>query len=741
MGCLVSAMAVMPSPAIAEDWPMFHHDLALSGYTPDHAPQTNEVLWTYQTGASVDSSPAVAGDSVFVGSLDGHVYSLDKWTGALNWTYNTGASVYSSPAVWAGKVYVLSSNGTIYALNAATGALIWNVPFGTGSWDWSSPAVHGDSVFIGSSQGSLYSLDKDDGSQFWSRFIGGTPDSPIAVVNGLVYSGTHNFGNGSPTLVAVNEGTGTIAWTYDYYLTHGGVTGMVNSNGAAVVDSDGDSLLEVHFGVYNWNGTSQQAVCLSESTGTEIWAQSINGNSTSTPAIHNGQVFIGSDDWRLYALNAVDGSVNWSFLTGGQVWTAPAVSGDGKVCFGSLDHTVYCVDEGTGALIWSYYTGASRLVSSPAISDGVLYIGNENGKVYAFGRPCPEEPDPLTQGYWHRQCLGAGLISPGRNGRGPQTVPEPDFEKTLVPAVDARLQATIFNPETYDTCEDGIDANPPSDKCEKALKQYTAMLLNLESGRIGEGCQVDLTVEGCVSTNIGDLVDELAGLINSGETDQCRLAADCAGAVNEGEAIVPFDAFTSAPGSMSSPMATTFDNFATTTSTVAPQTSVGTNDSHTAPTAGGWATSTPSSTKVPQEIETATSPADDERPSVYLMPAVSNVPSTDAPANEVSRSVDLPPVERSDARRTIDRHLTVLANMSSTEEARRASEDALLTALGGGYEPGVRLQIVRALTGTLDAAYDSLLMKHLEDIRIEAEEFGSNKVAAEATKLLKRFEP
>jgi hypothetical protein len=103
--------------------------------------------------------------------------------------------------------------------------------------------------------------------------------------------------------------------------------------------------------------------------------------------------------------------------------------------------------------------------------------------------------------------------------------------------------------------------------------------------------------------------------------------------------------------------------------------------------------------------------------------------------------VDLPPVERSNARRTIDRHLTVLANMSSPEEARRASEDALLTALGGGYEPGVRLQIVRALTGTLDAAYDSLLMKHLEDIRIEAEEFGSNKVAAEATKLLKRFEP
>ena len=64
--------------------------------------------------------------------------------------------------------------------------------------------------------------------------------------------------------------------------------------------------------------------------------------------MHNGKIFIGSDNNNLYALSASDGSVIWSYTTSGQVWTAPAVSGDGKVCFGSLGHTVYCVDEETG---------------------------------------------------------------------------------------------------------------------------------------------------------------------------------------------------------------------------------------------------------------------------------------------------------------------------------------------------------------------------------------------------------
>ena len=75
------------------------------------------------------------------------------------------------------------------------------------------------------------------------------------------------------------------------------------------------------------------------------------------------------------------------------------------------------------------------------------------------------------------------------------------------------------------------------------------------------------------------------------------------------------------------------------------------------------------------------------------------------------------------------------------EEARKDAEATLLTALGGGYEPDVRLRIIRGLVGNVDESYNSLLAKHLEDIKAEAEELGEKKLVKEAERLLKKLEP
>ena len=148
------------------------------------------------------------------------------------------------------------------------------------------------------------------------------------------------------------------------------------------------------------------------------------------------------------------------------------------------------------------------------------------------------DPDPLTQGYWHRQCLGVpaseGGLDPGRNGRGPKKPTEPSFVEELMPCTDIWLEDLGLFGET--TC-DGMDADPPSDPCERALKQLTALVLNVCSDRIFDYCEVDLSTigGGCSSTNIGDLINELTGLIQGG---QCELAADCSALVNEGEGLV-----------------------------------------------------------------------------------------------------------------------------------------------------------------------------------------------------------
>jgi hypothetical protein len=155
-----------------------------------------------------------------------------------------------------------------------------------------------------------------------------------------------------------------------------------------------------------------------------------------------------------------------------------------------------------------------------------------------FGPPpdeCPDEPDPRTQGYWHRQCLGLPApqgIDPGRNGRGPQAPNDPDFMPAIYDCVNQALEDQGFFGET--TCS-ALDADPANDKCEKALKQLAAVMANLCSDRLGDGCEIDVSAEGCTSTTVGDLVDELTMLIDNGD---CHTANACAAAVNEGLALV-----------------------------------------------------------------------------------------------------------------------------------------------------------------------------------------------------------
>jgi hypothetical protein len=63
------------------------------------------------------------------------------------------------------------------------------------------------------------------------------------------------------------------------------------------------------------------------------------------------------------------------------------------VYFGSCDSYLFALNAFDGSIIWSYRTGGF-LFSSPAIANGVAYIGSYDGKVYAFGTPYGQTPAP-----------------------------------------------------------------------------------------------------------------------------------------------------------------------------------------------------------------------------------------------------------------------------------------------------------------------------------------------------------
>ena len=74
------------SPALAEDSAMFRGDLEHSGvYASASVMHSPKVKWKFHTNGYVNSTPAVANGTVYVGSADGSLYAIAQNTGKLRW--------------------------------------------------------------------------------------------------------------------------------------------------------------------------------------------------------------------------------------------------------------------------------------------------------------------------------------------------------------------------------------------------------------------------------------------------------------------------------------------------------------------------------------------------------------------------------------------------------------------------------------------------------------------------------
>ena len=156
-------------------------------------------------------------------------------------------------------------------------------------------------------------------------------------------------------------------------------------------------------GVVYVGSRDYKVYALNATTGTLIWSYTTGGRVDSSPAVANGTVYVGSGDHRVYALDATTGTLIWSYATGGVVDSSPAVA-DGMIYIGSEDHRVYALDATTGTLLWSYTTGGA-VSSSPALADGVVFVGSDDLMIYALNH---------TTGalIWNYTTGGAGLSSP-----------------------------------------------------------------------------------------------------------------------------------------------------------------------------------------------------------------------------------------------------------------------------------------------------------------------------------------
>jgi outer membrane protein assembly factor BamB len=158
--------------------------------TEGHTLRSGEFGYDRRT---IQSSPAIVGERVFVGARDGFLYALELATGTRRWRFDHKISwVNSSPAVDGGMVFAASSDGQFaQAVDAATGAEKWRV---TTALVWSSPSVSGNRVFVGDALGRLHAIDKTTGVEKWVYRAGGPIFSSPAIAGGGLFVGSDDGG-------------------------------------------------------------------------------------------------------------------------------------------------------------------------------------------------------------------------------------------------------------------------------------------------------------------------------------------------------------------------------------------------------------------------------------------------------------------------------------------------------------------------------------------------------------------
>lgn len=212
-------------------------------------------------------------------------------------------------------------------------------------------------VYAGSDDGHLYAI--KDGTALWKYRTGGRIwSSPILGADNKLYVGSNDG-----KIHALDAGSGYCSWTFptgDWVCSSPCPDGP---NKMVFAGSHDGSVYGIR-------------------KGKKVWDYKTGGKVISSPRMSSeGILYVGSNDHKLYAFDALTGQKKWEFETGGAVESSPCPGKDGIVYVGSKDGKLHAIKDGKE--LWSYATGGC-VDSSPCQGpDGTVYVGSDDGNVYA----------------------------------------------------------------------------------------------------------------------------------------------------------------------------------------------------------------------------------------------------------------------------------------------------------------------------------------------------------------------
>ena len=464
----------MASIATASDWGQFQSDWKNSAFEPGPAVKAKpEMIWYEHTSANGDNGinvpPVIAGDLVYTYTTNGSVWAFNKHNGELVWRSKTsgGSALQSStPAYGDGKLFVASNSGDLFAFDASSGEELWSEHVTDSNFE--CPITYFDHrLYIGDGlKGGIdtkyYYCYDDTGQLLWKYANGNSAgflwNGASAIGDFLVYS-THEG-----KLLSLDKETGELTDEIDLGSEDIGFSkedpGMFRSS---VTYHDGYIYTTSERGQalgYVWKIGFDNGNFIDEGWCTQ------NGFSTSTPAVHDGKVYVGQGKHgytgHLTCLDDSNGDVLWSYFVDAGVKSSPVLAVENEITYiyftgAESDGSLYCLEE-DGTLAWEYdpTDDDGYILQGAAISDGKIYFGTDGGYLY-----CIQEMIPEGWEQFHKDTRNSGF-SPSD---------APDTNNMLWASEDIGAvkgsSSVVANNKVYVNCGDYV----------KSLDQYTGEFL------------------------------------------------------------------------------------------------------------------------------------------------------------------------------------------------------------------------------------------------------------------------
>ena len=401
-----------PAPAADAAWPQLGGAAGHAGAVAHVIAPPLAMRWARPIGGhALQASPAIAGGTVFVSATDlgdgdaGGVVALDLATGELRWRAAAPKPLRGGPAVAGDTVAAGLLDGTMLGLDAATGEIRWQYELGAGlapeaASVFAPPAADGGDFLLGN-QRHLAAIAGRAGNPLWTA-------DPVPK------------GRYSQSLAAIAIGDGVAVGVFHREL--GGVVAWDRATGAELWRLEGEQATAINASpviaggsVFLVNGLTE-VISLELATGTPRWQVKLDeqgfdwGNATAgAPATAHGVLVVPTLYRDLVALDAATGSELWRFAaTPGPLRTthyrgageagfeaSPAITGD-VVWAADTAGRLSALELRTGRLIWQHDLGAPVLAPL-AVAGDWLVVTPYDGSVRAFAptKRVPRAAAPL----------------------------------------------------------------------------------------------------------------------------------------------------------------------------------------------------------------------------------------------------------------------------------------------------------------------------------------------------------